>query len=175
MKVKLSIPFILLAFFMGTSGLKAQGYFFDQFPEVWKRNMDYSLALAEAMPANLYDYRPTPEAMSFEDQLLHIVDNISSLTSIIIGERKNFYKKEEKGSLDKASVIDILQNANTYVLDLIKESNKSRLDEKVVFRDVNMTKENIFYLLRGHQVHHRGQCLVYLRINGVEAPGYVGW
>jgi uncharacterized damage-inducible protein DinB len=160
---------------MGTSGLKAQGYFFDQFPDVWKRNTDYSLALAEAMPADLYDYRPTPEAMSFKGQLLHIVDNISGLTSIIIGERKSFYKKEETASLDKASIIAILQKANAYVLDLIMESEKSRLDEKVVFKEVSMTKENIFYLLRGHQVHHRGQCLVYLRINEVEAPGYVGW
>jgi uncharacterized damage-inducible protein DinB len=175
MKVKLSILFILLGLFMGTSGLKAQGYFFDQFPDVWERNMDYSLALAEAMPANLYDYKPTPEAMSFEGQLLHIVDNISSLTSIIIGERKNFYDKEKKDSLDKASIIEILQSANAYVLDLINKSEKARLDEKVVFRDVNMTKENIFYLLRGHQVHHRAQCLVYLRLNGVAAPGYVGW
>jgi len=175
MKATLYIQFVLLVLIMGISDLKAQAYFFDQFPDVWKRNMDYSQALAEAMPANLYDYQSTPEAMSFGDQLLHIVNNISYLTTIINGEKKSFYTKEDRQSLDKNSIIEILDTANSYVLELIKKTEKRQLDERIVFGNENMTKENIFYLLRGHQVHHRAQCLVYLRLNGIAAPDYVGW
>ncbi len=160
---------------MGSSSLKAQTYFFDQFPDVWQRNMDYTRALAEAMPANLYDYQPTPESMSFGDQLLHIASNISYLTATLNGERKSFYAKEDRQSLDKDSIIEILDAANNYVLELIKETEKSQLDEEIVFGNENMTKENIFYLLRGHQTHHRAQCLVYLRLNSIATPAYVGW
>ena len=40
-----------------------------------------------------------------------------------------------------------------------------------------LTKENIFYLLRDHQAHHRAQCLVYLRMEGISGGSrvYVGW
>ncbi|WP_460514333.1 DinB family protein [Cyclobacterium sediminis] len=175
MKGKLIIQFVLLVSIMGISDLKAQMYFSDQYPEVWQRNMDYSQLVAEAMPAELYDYKPSPESMSFRDQLLHIVDNISYLTAKINGQKKSFYNKENKDSIDKKETMELLSLANNYVLGLIKNAEKIQLDEKIVFGNENMTKENIFYLLRGHQVHHRAQCLVYLRLKGIAAPPYVGW
>jgi len=175
MKEKLVVQFVLLILIMGISDLKAQMYFSDQYPEVWKRNMNYSQLVAEAMPAELYDYQPTPESMSFKDQLLHIVDNISYLTAKINGQKITFYNKENKASIDKKQLIELLSQANDYVLELIKNAEKIQLDEKIVFGNENMTKENIFYLLRGHQVHHRAQCLVYLRLKGITAPSYVGW
>ena len=98
MKGKLVVQFVLLILIMGISDLKAQMYFSDQYPEVWKRNMNYSQLVAEAMPAELYDYQPTPESMSFKDQLLHIVDNISYLTAKINGQKITFYNKENKAS-----------------------------------------------------------------------------
>lgn len=165
---------ILLLLMAGTE-LKAQEYFNSQFTEVWQRSKDYSLAVAEAMPEAHYDFRPTREAMSFQEQFLHIVDNISSLTAIITGERKAFYQKEDVQKLEKDAVLEILDRANAYVLDLIRGATADLVNEEIEFRGVPMTKENIFYLLRDHQVHHRGQCLVYLRLKGVKAPGYVGW
>ncbi|WP_339924893.1 DinB family protein [uncultured Cyclobacterium sp.] len=175
MKAFIYIQLTIMVLVMGSSSLKAQAYFSDQFPDVWKRSMDNSRKMAEAMPANLYDYKPTPEAMSFRDQILHIAGNISYLTATINGEKKSFFEKEDTQSLDKDAIIAILDAANNYVLELIKETDKSQLDEEIVFANENMTKENIFYLLRGHQTHHRAQCLVYLRLNGIKAPAYVGW
>jgi uncharacterized damage-inducible protein DinB len=175
MKAFIYIQLVIMVLIMGSNSLKAQTYFLDQFPDVWQRNMDYSRALAEAMPANLYNYRPTPEAMSFGDQLLHIASNISYLTAIVNGEKRSFYEKEDRSSLDKDSIIEILDAANKYVLELIKKTEQSQLDEEIVFANENMTKENIFYLLRGHQTHHRGQALIYLRLNGIATPAYVGW
>ena len=175
MKAFIHIQLVLLVLVMGSLDLKAQTYFYDQFPDVWKRSMSNSRELAEAMPANLYDYKPTPEAMSFGDQILHIASNISYLAATINGEKMSFFEKEDRQSLDKDSIIEILDAANNHVLDLIKNTDQSQLDEEIVFANENMTKENIFYLLRGHQTHHRGQALVYLRLNGIATPAYVGW
>jgi uncharacterized damage-inducible protein DinB len=58
---------------------------------------------------------------------------------------------------------------------LIVEISTDDLNAAIEFRKLEMSKENIFYLLRDHQVHHRGQCIVYLRMVGVKAPPYVGW
>ncbi|MEX2568252.1 MAG: DinB family protein, partial [Cyclobacteriaceae bacterium] len=170
------VRWMVLLLLMAGTDLKAQEYFRNHYSGVWQRNMEYSKAVAEAMPEANYGFKPTAEAMSFQTQLLHITDNISSLTSIITGNRKNFYHKEDAtSSLKKAEVLEILDRANAYVMELIRNASDSLLNEEIEFRGVSMTKENIFYLLRDHQAHHRAQCLVYLRMNGVRAPGYVGW
>ncbi len=166
---------IVLLLIMAGTELDAQEYFRDQYQGVWERHLNYSKAVAEAMPEVNYDFRPTDEAMSFQGQLLHVVDNISMLTARITGDRKDFYRKEDVTTFKKADVLDILDRANAHVLDLIQNSSNSLLNEEIEFGGVSMTKENIFYLLRDHQAHHRAQCLVYLRMKGVKAPGYVGW
>lgn len=167
--------FIVLLLLMAGTNLNAQEYFNGQYAGVWQRHLEYSKAVAEAMPEAYYTYKPTDEAMSFQGQFLHIADNISSLTFLITGNRKDFFRKEEANSLKKTEVLNILDQANAYVLDLIQNASDSLLKGEITFRGVAMTKENIFYLIRDHQAHHRAQCLVYLRMNGVQAPGYVGW
>lgn len=169
------VRWMVLLLLMAGTNLKAQEYFDKQYAGVWQRNLEYSKAVAEAMPESSYDFRPTDEAMSFQEQLLHVADNISMLTSRITGDRNNFYRKEEVTGFKKADVMAILDRANAYVLDLIRNASEAQLNEEIEFGGVSMTKENIFYLLRDHQAHHRAQCLVYLRIKGVSAPGYVGW
>ncbi|SHM36706.1 Uncharacterized damage-inducible protein DinB (forms a four-helix bundle) [Cyclobacterium lianum] len=165
----------LLLFMMAGTNLHAQEYFEKQYAGVWQRSLSYSKAVAEAMPAERYRYKPTEEAMSFQRQWLHIADNISMLTARITGDRKAFYNQEDASGFAKAEVLNILDSANNYVLDLIRNASASQLNETIEFGGVSMTKENIFYLLRDHQAHHRAQCLVYLRMNGVKAPDYVGW
>ncbi|WP_162416847.1 DinB family protein [Cyclobacterium roseum] len=169
------VRWIALLMIMAGTNLHAQEYFEKQYAGVWQRNLNYSKAVAEAMPEAGYDFRPTDEAMSFQEQWLHVADNISMLTSRITGDRKNFYRKEDATGFKKADVMAILDRANAYVLDLIQNASGSQLNEEIEFGGVSMTKENIFYLLRDHQAHHRAQCLVYLRMKGVSAPGYVGW
>lgn len=169
------VRWMLLLLLMAGTELKAQEYFDKQYAGVWQRNQAYSKAVADAMPEAGYDFRPTDEAMSFQEQWLHVADNISMLTSRITGDRKNFYRKEDATGLKKADVLVILDRANAYVLDLIQDASDSLLNEEIQFGGVSMTKENIFYLLRDHQAHHRAQCLVYLRMKGVSAPAYVGW
>lgn len=171
--MKNTILILLISFY--SVPLKAQNFFTSQFPQVWERASDYTLAVAKAMPEEHYAYKPDTSAMTFGGQLLHIVDNISFLTSLISGESKTFYDKSQAEILNKDQVIETLGNANDYVGKLIAEISTDDLNAAIEFRRLEMSKENIFYLLRDHQVHHRGQCIVYLRMAGVKAPSYVGW
>lgn len=38
-----------------------------------------------------------------------------------------------------------------------------------------MSKLQFINLLNDHQTHHRGQMMVYLRLNGIQPPEYMGW
>jgi uncharacterized damage-inducible protein DinB len=33
----------------------------------------------------------------------------------------------------------------------------------------------LFYAMENHIIHHRGQCVVYLRLKGVVPKGFYGW
>jgi len=171
--MKNTILILLILFY--SVPLKAQNFFTSQYPQVWERASEYTLEVAKAMPEENYGFKPQEDAMTFGGQLLHIVDNISFLTRLISGESKTFYDRSQAEILNKIQVIEILGNANNYVGKLITEISPDDLNSTIEFRRLEMSKENIFYLLRDHQVHHRGQCIVYLRMAGVNAPPYVGW
>jgi uncharacterized damage-inducible protein DinB len=171
--MKNTILILLILFY--SVPLKAQNFFTSQYPQVWERASEYTLEVAKAMPEENYGFKPQEDAMTFGGQLLHIVDNISFLTRLISGESKTFYDRTKAEELNKDEIIEILENANDYVGSLISGISTDDLNTAIEFRKLEMSKENIFYLLRDHQVHHRGQCIVYLRMAGVKAPTYVGW
>ena len=153
----------------------AQDHFKTTFPNVWQRSIDYTERVAQAMPADKYNFKPEEGFMSFGEQLLHIAGNVEYLTEKITGERISFYDREQSATLNKDQIINILQEANSYVAGLILTTSHETLQEEVSFGNEEMSRENLFYLLRDHQTHHRGQTVVYLRLNKIEVPAYVGW
>jgi uncharacterized damage-inducible protein DinB len=173
--LKKSIFLLSLPVFCSLQYLYAQSYFNREYLGVWKRSTTYSLEVAKQMPDSLYEYKPTQQSMSFKEQQLHAVSNISFLTQYITGESKVFYEKNSLKDLSKKDILEIFAAAFLYVDKVILESDSASIAAKVVFKGVDMSKENIFYLIRNHLSHHRAQSNVYLRMNEINPPQYVGW
>ncbi|KEO75608.1 DinB family protein [Anditalea andensis] len=165
----------LLFFFLIAFQSFGQDYFRETFPQVWQRTIDYTLSVAESMPADRYDFKPEEGFMSFGEQMLHIAGNIEYLTEKITGEKVSFYDREQAAAFKKKDIISILMEANAQVAGLILTISSEALQEEVTFGNVKMSRVNLFYLLRDHQTHHRGQAVVYLRLNEIKVPAYVGW
>jgi uncharacterized damage-inducible protein DinB len=53
--------------------------------------------------------------------------------------------------------------------------NEKQLDEIVPFFAGPKARRQILILMHDHQSHHVGQLIVYLRLNGIKPPAYVGW
>lgn len=153
----------------------AQSYFQTEYQAVWQRARDYTLEVAEAMPASKYAFKPIEESMTFHEQLVHIARNLASLSSQITGVRQDFFHGNNPDLLTKEQLSEILQESFSYVSKLIEEIDDQTLQESIDFRGVKMPKENIFYLMRDHASHHRAQAILYLRMNGIDAPKYRGW
>lgn len=171
-RISLLISFFFLIHMMEG---KTQDYFQEEYPKVWERSTNFTRAIVEAMPEKLYDFKAYPDGMTFKEQQLHIVGNISFLTNYITGEYKRFFGKDEGVELNKKQVLKILDSAFTYVEILIENTDSAELEQKIIFKDTEMSKKNIFYLIRSHIIHHMGQSILYLRMNDIEAPEYVGW
>lgn len=174
MKFSKTALFILLAFLI-QHNIRAQSYFHEDYPNVWQRAADYTLEVAAAMPADGYGFKPTAESMSFHTQLTHLAGNLSFLSERITGVRPDFFKGKEPEKLSKEEVCSVLKEAFAYVGRLIEEVGDQTLREEIQFGGEKMPKENLFYLMRDHATHHRAQAILYLRMNGIAAPGYRGW
>jgi uncharacterized damage-inducible protein DinB len=145
-----------------------------QLARKWVNSKAYALKLAGLMPENEYDFKPSPEEMSFSQQLLHIADNIDWLTSSYLfinapGKRTPISK------LSKADVLKILSDAYDRGLAAHSKIAAAQLDEKVTFFAGPMVRRQILILMHDHQTHHLGQLIVYLRLKGIKPPDYTGW
>jgi uncharacterized damage-inducible protein DinB len=153
----------------------AQSYFHDEYPGVWKRATNYTMEVAEAMPPEKYNFRPTEESMTFQEQLMHLVQNLSFLSNRITGKRVDFFEGKKPETLTKQEANTVLREAFQYVSQLMEQVDEQTLQAHTAFGGEEISKENLFYLMRDHITHHRAQAILYLRLNGVKAPLYRGW
>ena len=153
----------------------AQSYFRSDYPQVWQRATAYTLEVAAAMPADKWEFKPTAESMTFREQQMHLVQNLSYLSGQITGTRPDFLKGKDPQTLSNEAISALLKEAFEHVGRLIVEVDDRTLRESIEFGGEKMSKENIFYLMRDHASHHRGQTILYLRMNGITAPRYRGW
>ena len=142
------------------------------FLEKWENSKNYLIAIAEAMPEDVYNYKPTEREMTFKEQLVHINENMEWLSS------KYFNKKESEISTtknEKERIILNLKNSFKAVALIITETPDEDLKETVEFFAGPKSKLQILNLLQDHVTHHRGQLIVYLNLNEIKPPKYSGW
>ncbi|SRR5258708_1457606 len=135
----------------------------------------YTLQVAEAMPENKYDFKPAREEMNFREQLLHLADNLEWLTSAYLLKVSDTLMESDKKKQKKEEVIAVVTRAYDNTLYALTHFNPEHLADTVSFFAGPMNKLQIINLISDHQTHHRAQMIVYLRLNGIRPPGYVGW
>ena len=144
------------------------------FLEKWEGSKNYLLAIAEAMPEENYNFKPTERQMSFKEQLLHIKENMTWLSNSYFTETE--YKQEKTDtSISKNETINLLENAFDSVAEIIENTNDEDLKITVDFFAGPKSKLQILNLLQDHLSHHRGQLIVYLNLNNIKPPSYIGW
>lgn len=168
--MKLKVLIILLISNFGMS----QNQTTEAFLEKWNNSKNYLLEVAQAMPEELYDYKPTEQQMSFSQQLIHIKENMEWLSNAYFTDVA-YVKAKDKNQYSKAETLVFLEKSFDSVYKIIKNSDPELLDEKVKFFAGPKTKLQILNLLQDHVTHHRGQLLVYMNLNNIKPPKYVGW
>ncbi|MEO0528898.1 MAG: DinB family protein, partial [Bacteroidota bacterium] len=77
--------------------------------------------------------------------------------------------------MSKEDIVKELKNMYTYVRRSIRELPNEKLLSNCDFAGDAIPVWRLFYAMENHIIHHRGQCLVYLRLNGVVPKGFYGW
>ncbi len=170
MKILLSLILLIL----GSFSAFAQSDPISAFELKWQNSKNYLIEIAEAMPEEQYPYKPSERQMSFSEQLLHIRRNMLWLSHEYIAEQ-DFEEPGLNKDLSKEETLSLLASAFDTVSAIVAKMNERELSEEVEFKARLKTKLQILNLIQDHATHHRGQLIVYLNLQGIEPPGYVGW
>lgn len=145
--------------------------------EKFKNAKSYTLSMVEKLPEENYDFKPVKEEMSFKEQLVHIGENIYWLSSTYIKEEPNPLKGKKVNSSDmnKEQVMQFVKDAYEYGLKVMIELDEKTLSNEFNWNAGKLNKYQFLNLIQDHQAHHVGQIIVYLRLNTIEPPKYIGW
>lgn len=166
---------ILISFFLiAVNLISAQIDVVPTFVEKWDNSKNYLVQVANAMPDEHYDFKPTKQEMSFKEQLFHILDNMDWLSTTYFSTEKHA-KKDRSKITTKAEIVAEIELAFNNAKDKVQKNSTADLSQKADFFAGPKSKLQILNLMQDHVTHHRGQILVYLNLKEVKPPRYVGW
>jgi len=152
------------------------------FSDVLLHAKEYTIQVAEAMPAEDYGFKPSDSVRSFGEQMTHIGMSTSMILHTFIKGEEMKMDMAEMGKLEKSigaskkETIKLLNSAFDDAIASLNKMDQSDLDKTFVFifspDKPEFTNQQGFLFLRDHGTHHRGQAIIYLRMKGIKAPSY---
>jgi uncharacterized damage-inducible protein DinB len=172
----LSISLILiLSFGLSPKAQRIDSLFLEASIAKLQHSKQYTIQVANLMPEEKYLFKPTTSEMSFGEQLLHLSSNMGWLCSSYLNRSVNPVTKADMKILKKEEIISVLNKSYDYAINILQRFKPVNLVDTVSFFAGPLNKLQIINLLNDHQTHHRAQMLVYLRLNEIKPPDYVGW
>ena len=148
-----------------------------EFVQGWKISKQFTLDVANSMPAESYSFKPNPEEMTFGEQMAHIADSNVFRFEQITGTKPPYTVDFSKPRpSDKDAVLKRLEMSFDYVIAVLPQINAEQLKRTWHIPswkgrtdpDGRAMILNMFV----HTAHHRAQCDVYLRAKGIKPPDY---
>lgn len=171
MKKTILLSFLIISFF---TTLAQQNTTKSAWLEKWENSKNYLLLIAEAMPEEHYDFKPTEDQMSFKDLLLHIKGNMDWLSTAYFSDEA-YTREKSTSTYTKEEMLALLKTSFNKVYAIIEIASEDDYSKEVEFFAGPKSKLQILNLLQDHVTHHRGQLIVYLNLKGIDTPRYVGW
>ena len=139
----------------------------------WAAAKDFTMLVADAMPAASYDFKPTPEMRSFGEVMVHIgqaqVFYAGRMSKTAVPDEMKAPKVAEKEAAKKylAATFD-------YCGAALRSATQADLDKMYPGRPNTPPTSGWDLVLNAfiHTSHHRGYADVYLRLKGITPPTY---
>ncbi len=140
---------------------------------VWAKSKGTFLEFAKAMPEDKYGFKPTEEVMSFAEQVLHAAGGDFWFFATLQGKKppksEDALKAEGK---TKADIIKLVEESHAYGDEFFNGLTETIAHEEAKMGENAIAKWKLILFSFDHIAHHRGQLVVYLRLNGIKPPQY---
>lgn len=135
---------------------------------LFDRTAGHVVELAEAMPAEKYDWRPAEGVRSVGEVFLHIVGANYFLSGQLGLAAENAPKLDTISG--KAQVVEALKASIAHARKAIEGTAGQDLDRRFELFGSEMTARTVVLILGAHLNEHLGQAIAYARMNGVTPP-----
>jgi len=127
------------------------------------------VAAAEAMPAEKFNFKPTPEMNSFAHLVMHIAQSNNALCSKISDTAAPDAKLADSDPKDK--LVSGLKASFEYCSTALEKVDDSKLGEQMVlFGNRPFSRAAVLIILSDDWYDHYGAEATYLRLNGILPP-----
>jgi uncharacterized damage-inducible protein DinB len=137
------------------------------------------VGLAEAIPADKYDWRPAEGVRSTSEVFRHIAaDNylIPAMTGVAAPENTGVTAEYataqafEQREMDRDATIEELKRSLTHLKDAISSTSEADLAREIDMFGQKATVRRMWVLATGHLHEHLGQMIAYARSSGIVPP-----
>jgi uncharacterized damage-inducible protein DinB len=136
-----------------------------------KNSRDFTLKVADAMPASDYDFKLTKPQMSFAQQMAHIGESMDYFLSVFSGEKPNPAKPT---SMSKADVMAYVKAQYDKAIESVSKLTPEQIENSYKAGEGG-TSSGLTTLIAmlEHAAHHRASAEMYLRAKGITPPSYM--
>lgn len=146
------------------------------FAKHWQTSRDFTLAVAQAMPAADYNFKPNEAEMSFGKVMVHIALANNRAFAAVSGLKvpdppekiMAAYKDPKGGVFEKEATVQFLRDSFDFCTKALAEITPEKLDAMTG----SMSGRERLWAYFTHTAHHRGQAEVYLRMKNIKPPDY---
>jgi DinB superfamily len=132
----------------------------------YQKNM---VAGAEAMPAEKYGFKPSPEMNSYGHLMMHIAEANNTFCSKISGQAAPEVKLAETDPKDK--LVGAVKDSFAFCATALANVDDSKLGEQIVlFGNRPISRGGALVALGGSWTDHYATQAIYLRLNGILPP-----
>jgi DinB superfamily len=126
-------------------------------------------AAAEAMPAEKYGFKPSPEMNSYGHLMMHIAQTNNTFCAKISGQTAPEVKIAETDPKDK--LVAAIKDSFAYCTTALEKVDDSKLGEQfVLFGNRPISRGGALVALGGSWTDHYATQAIYLRLNGILPP-----
>lgn len=152
-----------------------------------------TLAMAEALPSNQFDWRPEAEARSFSEVFVHVATgNFMLLDAIGVPLPADLYGSVQGSGQErlwalvrrndelvervreKGAVVALLKRSLEAVNQSLSSMSEHELERRLHFFGEETTVRRVYLRLLAHSHEHMGQLIAYFRVNRM-APPWPDW
>jgi uncharacterized damage-inducible protein DinB len=144
-----------------------------QFIEDWKKESDSTIKLFEnlnddSLGKKFFDRVRTPGFLAW-----HITASIGEMLETA-GYRIGITKHHDMAPATVKEIINVYIDSTEKLIKEVANWSNEELDEEVNMYGEMWTKAQVLTALVKHQIHHRGQLTVIMRMAGLKVPGMYG-
>lgn len=177
-KIILVSFFFAIAFIVQNNAANAQPITSEQIKAQmvadWQRAKAYTVDYLNAMPADKYSFQPVDSIKrNFAQQMLHLASgNILLMSKATDATPPSFFGydiEHSAGAQSKDSVMYYVTASYDYCINAVQNSDVNKWGE-ILDAGMKLTRYALMNKAFEHQTHHRGQCTIYIRLQGIRPP-----